>query len=182
MPVISSAPWATKILARILSPEGMWGLGGCAMACASSGFALYMTLHGPATGPESHDFPLFASVSARAHRQHLGPAAITPPSVNDDDIDPMVTGSIPARGEKIERPGSSRVSEDLRDVASGKRILPHIILHQIDGDDALVEINDRMIVYKIGDQIPGAGQFVAVTRQDGRPALETSAGLIVEPR
>jgi hypothetical protein len=74
------------------------------------------------------------------------------------------------------------VSEDLRDVASGKRILPHIILHQIDGDDALVEINDRMIVYKIGDQIPGAGQFVAVTRQDGRPALETSAGLIVEPR
>ena len=93
-----------------------------------------------------------------------------------------VAGSIPARGEKIERPGSSRVSEDLRDVASGKRILPHIILHQIDGDDALVEINDRMIVYKIGDQIPGAGQFVAVTRQDGRPALETSAGLIVEPR
>ena len=152
------------------------------MACASSGFALYMTLNAPASGPRSHDFPLFASVSARAHRQKLEPAPVAAPAVDDEDIDPVVTGSIPGRGEKIEPPVASALSGDAWDTASGKRILPHMILHQIDGDDALVEINDRLIVYKIGDQIPGAGQFVAVTQQNGRPALETSAGLIVETR
>jgi hypothetical protein len=182
MPVTSSASWAAKILARVLSPEGLWGLGGCAMACASSGFALYMSLNGPASGPGSHDFPLFASVSARAHRQKLEPAPVVASAADDEDIDPVVTGSIPGRGEKIEPLGSPRLSRDARDTAAGKRVLPNVILHQIDGDNALVEINDRLIVYKIGDQIPGAGQFVAMTQQNGRPALETSTGLIVETR
>ena len=94
----------------------------------------------------------------------------------------MVTGSIPARGEKSEALGSPRLSTGARDTATGKQILPNVILQQIDGDSALVEINDRLIVYKIGDQIPGAGQFVAMTRQNGRPALETSKGLIIETR
>jgi hypothetical protein len=182
MPITSSASWAAQIYARIASPEGLWGLGGCAMACASGGFALYMTMNGPASGPTSHDFPLFASVSARVHRQHFDPAPVVAPAIGDEDIDPVVTGSIPGRGMKAKPPGSLNLSEDARDGAADKKILLNVILRQVDGDNALVEINDRLMVYKIGDQIPGAGQFVAMTQQNGHPALETSTGLIVEAR
>lgn len=180
MPSVTSASWTAKLLARLASPEALWGAGGCAMACASGGFALYMTMVGPAPGNGSHDFPMFASVAARAHRLQPDQAPVATPAVQDEEIDPVVTGSIPSRGDKKQAPAAAILSENPGDSSAGKPILSNVILRQIDGDTALVEINDRLMVYKIGDQIPGAGRFVATSSQNGKPVIETSTGLITE--
>jgi hypothetical protein len=169
MPVIGTTSWSAKLLARAFTSEGMLGVAGCAMACASGSFALYMNMHGPLGGHEpSPYFTVFAQLSPRAHPSAPAAtlAALTP--AMSEDIDPVVTGSIPQRA-----PAQARIAGD-------KPILPKLLLRQIDGDNALVEINDSLVVYKIGDNIPGAGKLLAMTRQAGRPALETSRGLIVE--
>ncbi len=176
MHVVGLASWSGKLLARAFTSEGMLGVAGCAMAFASGSFALYTNLHGPLGGHEpSSYFTVFAQLSPRAHAVPVAPAAAVAPVVGiADDIDPVVTGSIPQRA-----PGN--LSSKPNAVAQDDRpILANMLLRQIEGDNALVEINDSLVVYKIGDMIPGAGRLKAMTRQGGRPALETSKGLIVE--
>lgn len=176
MPVIGSASWGGKIVARAFTSEGMLGVAGCAMAFASGAFALYTNLHGPVGGHEpSSYFTVFAQLSPRAHAVPVVSAAALAPVVGvADDIDPVITGSIPQRGPTTAR-SSTATAED-------RPILANMLLRQIDGDNALVEINDSLVVYKIGDMIPGAGRLKGMTRRGGRPALETSKGLIVESR
>ncbi|WP_158808086.1 hypothetical protein [Beijerinckia sp. L45] len=179
MPVIGPASWSGKIFARAFTSEGMLGVAGCAMAFASGSFALYTNMHGPASHEPSPYFTVFAQLSPRAHAVPVAAAAVLAPVVGiADDIDPVVTGSIPQRAPSAPVPStaSSATSHDSRP------ILANMLLRQIDGDNALVEINDSLVVYKIGDVIPGAGRLKAMTRQGGRPALETSRGLIVESR
>ncbi len=167
MPLTTSAAlWTTRLLARATTSEGMLGLTGCAIACASGSFALYMNMHGPAQRPATASyFTVFAQLNQGGRAAQS--AAGVKPGVLADDVDPIVTGSIPSRGAGLSR---------------GRPILENMLLRQIDGDNALVEVNENLAVYKIGDLIPGAGRLVAMTRQGGRPALETSKGLIVEQR
>ena len=174
MPVIGPASWSGKLFARAFTSEGMLGVAGCAMAFASGSFALYTNLHGPLGGHEpSPYFTVFAQLSPRNHAAPVASAAALAPVVGvADDIDPVVTGSIQRR-----MPTSSTASATPPDE---RPILANMLLRQIDGDNALVEINDSLVVFKIGDMIPGAGRLKAMTRQGGRPALETSKGLIVE--
>lgn len=167
MPVTTSATWSTKVLANVFSSEGMLGFAGCAIACASGCFALYMNMNGPIAGAGgSHDFTIFAQMTPRARTERMMHAA--PPAPSDvtavEEIDPIVTGSIAMPQSK----------------STAAAILTNVVLRQIDGDSALVEMQDNLIVYKIGQVIPGAGRLMAMTRQDGRPALQTSKGLIVE--
>lgn len=178
MSLSTPASWGAKLLARCLSSEGMLGLSGCMMACASGGFALYMNMNGPsAPATDSHYFTVFAQFSARAHRQKLN--VMAPVVADRDEIDPVVTGSIPDRSEK----SSSNVkSAALAPSREQKPVLPNVVLRQIEGDSALVEINDSLSVYRVGDIIPGAGRLMGMTRENGRPALETSSGLIIEGR
>ena len=164
MPVTSVASsWTARVFARAFTSEGMLGMTGCAIACASGSFALYMNMNAPApTRPAETYFTVFSQLS-RSGRPTLMPvAAAKPVPVLDDDIDPIVTGSIAQRE------------------AGNRPILRNMLLRQVDGNSALVEVNDRLAVYKVGDLIPGAGRLVAMIRRDGRPALETSQGLIVE--
>lgn len=170
MPVTTlAAAWTAKLAARVLTSEGMLGLTGCAIACASGSFALYMNTHAPApTQPSSSYFTVFAQLS-QGGRAAQAAARVTKPVVTvPDDVDPIVTGSLPQRSP-------ARVDGE-------RMVLPNMLLRQIDGTNALVEVNDSLAVYKIGDVIPGAGRLMAMTHQDGRPALETSKGLIVESR
>ena len=167
MPVTAyAALWTTRLLARVTTSEGMLGLTGCAIACASGSFALYMNMHGPAQPPVSGGyFTVFAQMN-QGGRAAQAAAGINAAALADD-VDPIVTGSIPARAAGLSR---------------GRPILQNMLLRQIDGDNALVEVNENLAVYKIGDLIPGAGRLMAMTRQGGRPALETSKGLILEQR
>ena len=169
MPVTTlAASWTAKLAARALTSEGMLGVAGCAIACASGSFALYMHAHAPAlTQPTSGYFSVFTQLS-QGGRVVQAAAGIKPALATVDEIDPVVTGSIPPR--PVARTEGERA------------ILPNMLLRQIDGTNALVEVNDSLAVYKIGDLIPGAGRLMAMTRQDGRPALETSRGLIIESR
>lgn len=162
-----AASWSAKLVSRLLTSEGMLGAAGCAIACASGSFALYMNVHGPqATQPTASYFTVFAQLN-QGGRVIQAASGVKPAVLMADEIDPVVTGSIP------QRPARS----------DGERpILPNMLLRQIDGTNALVEVNDSLAVYKIGDLIPGAGRLMAMTRQGGRPALETSKGLIVESR
>ena len=168
MPVTTlAASWGAKLSARLLTSEGMLGLAGCAIACASGSFALYTNMNGRAlTQPASPYFTVFAQMN-QGGRAVQAASAMKPASAVIDEIDPVVTGSIPQRVARSE---------------GDRPILPNMLLRQIDGTNALVEVNDSLAVYKIGDLIPGAGRLVAMTRQGGRPALETSKGLIVESR
>jgi hypothetical protein len=171
MPVIGPASWGGKLFARAFTSEGMLGVVGCAMAFASGSFAFYTNMHGPVGGHQASPyFTVFAQLSPRGRSVPAAPQAALTPSAADD-IDPVVTGSIPPHA-------SSTPSPSIDD----RPILANMLLRQIDGDNALVEINDSLVVYKIGDVIPGAGRLKAMTRQGGRPALETSRGLIVESR
>ena len=176
MPVIGPASWSGKLFARAFTSEGMLGVAGCTMAVASGSFALYTTLHGPLGSAESSRyFTVFSQMGPRAHGVPVAPAAVLASVVTaPDEIDPVVTGSIPHGAGVAPAPSAT---------APGDRpIVANMLLRQIDGDNALVEINDSLVVYKIGDVIPGAGRLKAMTRQAGRPALETSKGLIVESR
>ena len=176
MPVIGPASWSGKLFARALTSEGMLGVAGCAMAFASGSFALYTNLHGPMDNHEpSPYFTVFAQLSPRAHAAPpAAAAALAPVIAVAEEIDPVVTGSIP------QRPPSAPATPPKSATTDERPILANMLLRQIDGDNALVEINDSLVVYKIGDLIPGAGRLKAMTRQGGRPALETSKGLIVE--
>lgn len=176
MPLIGPASWSGKLVARAFTSESMLGVAGCAMAVASGSFALYTNLHGPLGGhqPSSY-FTVFAQMGPRAHATPVAPAAALASVVGiTDDIDPVVTGSITQR-----TPTPVAVATGVND---DRPVLANMLLRQIDGDTALVEVNDSLVVYKIGDVIPGAGRLKAMTRRGGRPALETSKGLIVESR
>ncbi len=166
MPVVPFASsWTTRLFARASTSEGMLGIAGCAIACASGSFGLYMNMHGPISSqPVSSYFTVFAQLSQSGRAE----AAVKPSVVTGDDIDPVVTGSIARR---VPSP-----------VDGGRPVIANMLLRQIDGNNALVEVNDSLAVYKLGDLIPGAGRLVAMTRQGGRPALETSKGLILEAR
>jgi hypothetical protein len=176
MSLSTPAFWGAKLLARFFSSEGMLGLSGCVMACASGGFALYMNMNGPsAPATDSHYFTVFAQFSARAHQ---GKSEMAAPVVADrDEIDPVVTGSIPDRSER----SPSGVNSAASDLApQQKLVIPNMILRQIEGDSGLVEMNDSLSVYRVGDIIPGAGRLMGMTRDHGHAALQTSSGLIVE--
>ena len=178
MPMSVLASWSAKFLSRAMTSEGLFGLTGCAMAVASGSFALYMTMHGPAGRPAgaSHDFTVFAQMTSRGRATTHGKAQ--PPVETADEIDPVVTGSIPSHAD---RAAPATITREVA-VADDRPILTNVLLRQIDGDNALVEMNDSLVVFKLGDIIPGAGRLVAMTHQGGRPALETSKGLIVESR
>ena len=172
MPVLA---WGTQILSRAFGGERALGLAGCAMACASGTFALYMAAHGPASGftGGGRYLTVFAQFGGGrdAGQAPAGPIQPASAPVVPVDIDPVVTGSIPARFQKTSTAASP----------GGERpVLANMALRQVDGDSALVEVNDRLGIYRIGDQIPGGGQLLAITQQGGRPALETSKGLIIE--
>ena len=181
MPVTSSASWGAQVIAKIFTSEGVLGIAGCAMACASGAFALYMNMQPASNGSGSHDFTVFAQMTPRARAERAARLdAAHPVTTVGDEIDPIVTGSIPARlSESTASAGRRRQTTDPA-TASDTTVLTNVVLRQIDGDSALVEMQDNLVVYKIGQTIPGAGRLIAMTRQDGRPALQTSRGLIVE--
>ncbi len=168
MPVTSVAPsWTARLFAHALTSEAMLGVTGCAIAFASGSFALYMNMSEPAqTRPADTYFSVFAQLSKGGRPTSMPATMVRPAAVPSEDIDPIVTGSIPQR---VASP-----------IEGERPVLRNVLLRQIDGNSALVEFNDSLAVYKVGDLIPGAGRLMAMTRQGGRPVLETSQGLILE--
>jgi hypothetical protein len=156
---VTASSWAAKMLTKAFGGERLLGLAGGAMACASGCFALYMTMHGPSASFSNgdHYFTVFAQLGGHGRP---APAAVGLPP----DVDTMATGSI--RQKKV--------------LSDGRPVLQNMQLRQVDGDSALIEINDNLAVFKIGDVIPGGGRLLAMTQEDGRPALETSKGLILQ--
>lgn len=181
MSVPESASWSARLLSRAFTSEGLLGMTGCAMAVASGSFAIYMNMHGPwrSNGDGSHYFTVFAQLSPRQRPERIAPVAAAAP-IAPDGVDPVVTGSIPRHG--IAGSGEPKPPANPVEAAAVRPIVPDLVLRQIDGAEALVEIDDKLVIYKIGDIIPGAGRFLAMTHQGGRPALETTNGLIVEQR
>ena len=164
-----------------------WGGLGLSMATASASFAAYMIVTAPAevTGFGSKDFGIFAhfdrrpaTVLARSGATPpVGPEARTPPLLKPSappeavaeagpQIDRDPTGSIPS-GE-----GASRIER------SGRAPLTEFKLRDVVGDRALIEHRSRLSLVRPGSILAGAGEVLAIERQDGSWVVRTAAGVI----
>ncbi len=142
------------------------GVTGLGLAVASAAFGIGMTLHGPASSlGTGKDFTVFAQLAPRradgGERQVLAGRA----KVGTEDLDMTATASIP------------KAEVDAPDAGDGA-IIPAVTLEAVGTDSATVAIEGRTRVVRVGDEVPGAGQVIAILA-GARPALKTSRGLIV---
>ena len=142
------------------------GITGVCLAGASAIFGIGMTLHGPAASfGNGKDFTVFAQLAPRPAAS--AERAVVPGRSKGaaDDLDMIETASIPA---------SKAIAADLGDAA----IIPAVTLEAVGSDSATVAIGGQSRVVRVGDEVPGAGQVIAIL-PGARPALKTSRGLIV---
>ena len=140
------------------------GVAGVCLAAASAAFGIGMTMHGPtASFGSGHDFTVFAQLAPRrmegGERQVLAGRAKTGAA----DLDMTATASIP----KVADPDTGDTS-----------IIPAVTLEAVGTDSATIAIEGQIRVVRVGDEVPGAGQVLAIMPGE-RPALKTSRGLIV---
>ncbi len=142
------------------------GVTGIGLAVASAAFGIGMTMHGPAASlGTGKDFTVFAQLAPR--RADGGARQVVPGRAKaaPDDLDMTATASIPK---------ADATSPDAGDGA----IIPAVTLEAVGTDSATVAVEGRTRVVRIGDEVPGAGQVIAIL-PGARPALKTSRGLIV---
>ena len=163
-----TAPKSSKAAPAAFRFTGDHALGvtGIGLAVASAAFGIGMTMHGPAASlGTGRDFTVFAQLAPRrtdgGERQVLAGRAKT----GTEDLDMTATASIPK---------AEAASPDAGDGA----IIPAVTLEAVGPDSATVAIEGRTRVVRVGDEVPGAGQVIAIL-PGARPALKTSRGLIV---
>ncbi len=142
------------------------GVAGIGLAVASAAFGIGMTMHGPASSlGTGKDFTVFAQLAP--HRADGGERQVLAgrTKTGSEDLDMTATASIPK---------AESASPDTGDAA----IIPAVTLEAVGTDSATVAIEGRSRVVRIGDEVPGAGQVIAIL-PGARPALKTSRGLIV---
>ncbi len=140
------------------------GVTGIGLAVASAVFGIGMTLHGPAASfGTGRNFTVFAQLAPRraVERQALAGRGET----GTENLDMTATASIPK---------AEAASPDAGEAA----IIPAVTLEAVGTDSATVAFEGRTRVVRIGDEVPGAGQVIAIL-PGARPALKTSRGLIV---
>ena len=144
-----------------LSGDGAIGAAGCCLALGALSFGIYMNVHGPSSSlGASKDFSVFAQLGPRPHR----PA--TPATTEGGaDLDTTSTATIP-RAEAAAADGTAT------------RIIPSISLTSADADAATLMIDGRARRVRLGDEVPGAGEVLAIVPGD-RPMVRTARGLIV---
>ena len=155
----------TRVAFRFTGDHAL-GVTGIGLAVASAAFGVGMTMHGPASSlGTGKDFTVFAQLAPRrtdgGERQVLSGRA----KVATNDLDMTATASIPK---------AEAASPD----AGNGAIIPAVTLEAVGTDSATVAIEGRTRVVRIGDEVPGAGQVIAIL-PGARPALKTSRGLIV---
>lgn len=147
-----------------LTGDQALGLAGVCLAAASATFGIGMMLHGPdASFAKAKDFTVFAQLATR----HADPGPSRPEAPSDADVgelDMTSTASI----RRIEPRDA-----DARESA----ILPNVTLEAVGTDSATVAIEGRTRVVRVGDEVPGAGQVMAIL-PGARPVIRTSRGLI----
>ena len=138
--------------------DGAIGAAGCCLAVGALAFGVYMNVHGPSAGlGTSKEFSVFAQLAPRANRQ------ATPARTGGDvDLDTTSTASI--RGV---------------DTSGGAQdIIASISLAAADSDAATLMIDGRARRVRVGDDVPGAGEVLAIV-PGARPMVRTARGLIV---
>ena len=142
------------------------GITGVCLASASAVFGVGMTIHGPAASFGSgKDFTVFAQLAPRPAGS-VGRAVVPGRAkAAAEDLDMIETASIPA---------TSAVAVDVGDAP----IIPAVTLEAVGTDSATVAIGGLTRVVRVGDEVPGAGQVIAIL-PGARPVLKTSRGLIV---
>ncbi len=157
------------------------GAAGIGLATASAAFGIGMALHGPvASLGTGKDFTVFAQLAPHrgdgdgderrgaVGRGRAGEIAGDAKGAIEgavDDLDMTATASIPKVGAVAPAAGDAA-------------IIPAVTLEALGTDSATVAIAGRTRIVRIGDDVPGAGQVIAILPGE-RPALKTSRGLIV---
>ena len=143
-----------------LTSDGAIGAAGCCLAVGALAFGVYMNVHGPSAGlGTSKDFSVFAQLAPRQPRQ------ATPATTDGDvDLDTTATAAIPRA--------------DAAPLGAATRIIPSISLASADADSATLVIDGRARRVHLGDDIPGAGEVLAIV-PGARPMVRTARGLIV---
>ena len=142
-----------------LSGDGAIGAAGCCLALGALSFGIYMNVHGPASSlGTSNEFSVFAQLAPHQHRQAT-------PATTDGDVDTTSTATIP------------RAATAAADGAA-TRIIPSISLASADADHATLMIDGRARRVRLGDEVPGAGEVLAIVPGE-RPMVRAARGLIV---
>lgn len=162
-----------------LTLDKVLGAVGGGLAAASLGFGIYMNIHGPVAGfGTSHDFTVFAQLAPkreRGSRTHADPAA---PSA--EPLDMTATASIPKPSSaETSRPDVAASATD--DLDAGAQVISSFTLEAASADSAMISIEGRTRMVRVGDTVPGAGEILEI-RAGRRAAVRTSRGLILSAR
>ncbi len=164
-----------KILGFLTADKAL-GVAGGGLALASASFAVYMNLHGPASGSAGHDFTVFAQLAPRAVPRTAKSEPGRPDP--DEDLDTAVTASIPRRAAISAGPGGG--GRDAGGETATRPANPAVTLETAAADGATIAVDGESRVVHVGDTIPGAGQVLAIL-PGPHPSVRTSQGLIVAP-
>ena len=149
-----------------LTGDHALGVAGVCLAVGSAVFGIGMTLHGPAASfGTGKDFTVFAQLASHPEIHGKPPAMPTPTKKAAEDLDLTATAS-------ILKPDA--VAPDLGNAA----IISAVTLEAVGTDSATVAIGGISRVVRVGDEVPGAGQVIAIL-PGAKPMLKTSRGLIV---
>ena len=141
-----------------LTSDGAIGAAGCCLAVGALAFGVYMNVHGPSAGlGTSKEFSVFAQLAPRAHREAT-------PARTDGDVDLDTASTASIRG--VDTSGGAQA------------IIPSISLAVADADAATLMIEGRARRVRVGDDVPGAGEVLAIV-PGARPMVRTARGLIV---
>ena len=147
-----------------VTSDHMLGFAGVGLATASAAFGIGMSMHGPAASfGTSTEFTVFAKL-APGHAKYADRKVVAGRAKTEGDLDTTPTASIP-KGDRVSSDGMTG-------------ILTAITLEAVGTDSATVAIEGRTQIVHVGDEVPGAGQIIAIMPGE-RPALRTSRGLIV---